>query len=262
MFDGLRAELDSVIARDPAARNRREVALCYSGVHAVWAHRLSHRLWRRGRHLPARALSQLVRCAHRRRDPPCGLHREPPVHRPRLGCGHRGDGRGGRRRDPLPRSHARRHQHRPREATSHRGRPRRRRRRCQDPGPGDVGYRKPDRRERRGTAVSPGRVGRGRRPRPGDRTKGAGRARLDPRMPRNRILWELPSSPCCPGWIASRPRSPGTSSGNPCTCPRSGCGRSTTTRSDAGPAGTSSAWPRAGGTRAPSQWTRAYRPVS
>ena len=63
MFDGLRAELDSVIARDPAARNRWEVALCYSGVHAVWAHRLSHRLWRRGRHLPARALSQLVRCA-------------------------------------------------------------------------------------------------------------------------------------------------------------------------------------------------------
>ena len=63
MFDGLRAELDSVIARDPAARNRWEVALCYSGVHAVWAHRLSHRLWRRGRYLPARALSQLVRCA-------------------------------------------------------------------------------------------------------------------------------------------------------------------------------------------------------
>src|SRR5512135_3703663 len=62
-LDGLRAELDSVLARDPAARNRLEVALCYSGVHAVWAHRLSHRLWRRGWHLPARVLSQLARWA-------------------------------------------------------------------------------------------------------------------------------------------------------------------------------------------------------
>lgn len=60
-FDGLRAELDSVLARDPAARNRVEVVLCYPGVHAVWAHRISHRLWERGWHVPARALSQLTR---------------------------------------------------------------------------------------------------------------------------------------------------------------------------------------------------------
>ncbi len=60
-FDGLRAELDSVLARDPAARNRLEVVLCYSGVHAVWAHRISHRMWGRGWPVPARALSQLAR---------------------------------------------------------------------------------------------------------------------------------------------------------------------------------------------------------
>ncbi|MGZ4619832.1 MAG: serine O-acetyltransferase [Frankiaceae bacterium] len=60
-LEGLRAELDSVLARDPAARNRVEVVLFYSGVHAVWAHRISHRLWGRGRHAPARALSQLAR---------------------------------------------------------------------------------------------------------------------------------------------------------------------------------------------------------
>lgn len=57
----LRAELDSVLARDPAARTRWEVALLYSGVHAVWAHRVSHWLWRKGARFPARALSQLVR---------------------------------------------------------------------------------------------------------------------------------------------------------------------------------------------------------
>ena len=62
-FDGLRAELDSVLARDPAARSRGEVVLCYPGVHAVWAHRISHRLWGRGWHVPARALSQLTRWA-------------------------------------------------------------------------------------------------------------------------------------------------------------------------------------------------------
>ncbi len=48
---------------DPAARSLAEIALCYSGVHAIWAHRLAHRLWTSGwpLRLPARALSQLAR---------------------------------------------------------------------------------------------------------------------------------------------------------------------------------------------------------
>ena len=33
----------------------------YPGVHAVWAHRVSHAMWRRGAFLPARALSQVTR---------------------------------------------------------------------------------------------------------------------------------------------------------------------------------------------------------
>lgn len=37
------------------------MALCYPGVHAVWGHRLAHRLWSAGHRLPARLLSQLVR---------------------------------------------------------------------------------------------------------------------------------------------------------------------------------------------------------
>lgn len=59
----IRADLDAVLERDPAARNRVEVALLYPGVHAVWAHRVSHRLWRRGNKFPARAISQAARFA-------------------------------------------------------------------------------------------------------------------------------------------------------------------------------------------------------
>lgn len=51
--------------RDPAARSFLEVALCYPGVHAVWAHRLSHRIWKGGPglRLLARIVSQIARTA-------------------------------------------------------------------------------------------------------------------------------------------------------------------------------------------------------
>ncbi len=54
-------DLEAVVDRDPAARSRAEVALLYPGVHAIWAHRVSHALWRRRAKLPARALSQTSR---------------------------------------------------------------------------------------------------------------------------------------------------------------------------------------------------------
>lgn len=57
----MKDDVDAVIERDPAARSRLEVALLYPGVHAVWAHRVSHELWRRKAALPARALSQFSR---------------------------------------------------------------------------------------------------------------------------------------------------------------------------------------------------------
>ncbi|HNA60726.1 MAG TPA: serine O-acetyltransferase, partial [Elusimicrobiota bacterium] len=40
MFQTLRRDLFAVMTRDPAARNRLEVILCYPGLHAVWIHRL------------------------------------------------------------------------------------------------------------------------------------------------------------------------------------------------------------------------------
>ncbi|MCU0284451.1 MAG: serine O-acetyltransferase [Candidatus Nanopelagicales bacterium] len=57
----MRRDVACVFERDPAARSKTEVALLYSGVHAVWAHRVSHALWARGHHLSARAVSQAAR---------------------------------------------------------------------------------------------------------------------------------------------------------------------------------------------------------
>lgn len=61
MFKRLWEDVDSVLERDPAARSRLEVLLCYPGVHAVLLHRLAHALWIRGWHLTARLISQLSR---------------------------------------------------------------------------------------------------------------------------------------------------------------------------------------------------------
>jgi serine O-acetyltransferase len=58
---GVREDISSAFARDPAARTRVEVWLTYPGLHAVWAYRLSSRLWRAGLRLPARMLSQFAR---------------------------------------------------------------------------------------------------------------------------------------------------------------------------------------------------------
>jgi serine O-acetyltransferase len=59
----MKRDVQAVLERDPAARSPWEVALLYPGVHAVWAHRVSHWLWGRGAKLPARAVSQAARRA-------------------------------------------------------------------------------------------------------------------------------------------------------------------------------------------------------
>ena len=61
MFNIIREDIQSVLDRDPAARNTLEVLFCYPGLHAIWAHRLSHRLWKSGLKLFARWLSQIMR---------------------------------------------------------------------------------------------------------------------------------------------------------------------------------------------------------
>ncbi|HEX2580923.1 MAG TPA: serine O-acetyltransferase [Dongiaceae bacterium] len=54
-------EIDSIRARDPAARSRLEVVLTYPSFHAVLFYRLAHRLWRIEWRLLARFISQLAR---------------------------------------------------------------------------------------------------------------------------------------------------------------------------------------------------------
>ncbi|MFT4655479.1 MAG: serine O-acetyltransferase [Kangiellaceae bacterium] len=45
MFNRVSEDINSVFARDPAARNKWEVFFNYPGLHAVWLHRISHKLW-------------------------------------------------------------------------------------------------------------------------------------------------------------------------------------------------------------------------
>lgn len=56
----LREDIDVVLEKDPAARNPLEVLL-YPGLHALWAHRLAHRLYLG--HVPflPRMVSQIAR---------------------------------------------------------------------------------------------------------------------------------------------------------------------------------------------------------
>lgn len=54
-------DIRNVFSEDPAARSFLEVLTCYPGLHAVWLHRVSHRLWALGLCLPARLLSQAGR---------------------------------------------------------------------------------------------------------------------------------------------------------------------------------------------------------
>ena len=61
IFKTIRQELDSVMARDPAARSRMEVLLTYPGVHVLFFHRIAHWLYRHDRRLLARMVSQVGR---------------------------------------------------------------------------------------------------------------------------------------------------------------------------------------------------------
>lgn len=61
MFKYLNEEIDGMMARDPAARSRWEVALCYPGFHAIVFHSIAHPLWMRGWRVLARFISQVGR---------------------------------------------------------------------------------------------------------------------------------------------------------------------------------------------------------
>jgi len=61
MFKKLKEDVEVVFEQDPAARSYLEVILTYSGLHAIWAHRLAHALFNRKLFFLARIISQVSR---------------------------------------------------------------------------------------------------------------------------------------------------------------------------------------------------------
>ncbi|WP_139417563.1 serine O-acetyltransferase EpsC [Agromyces laixinhei] len=57
----LREDIATARSHDPASRSGFEVFFTYSGMHAIWGHRLAHIVWAAGLRLPARVISQFVR---------------------------------------------------------------------------------------------------------------------------------------------------------------------------------------------------------
>jgi len=57
----IREDVTTVMERDPAAKSRLEVFLCYSGLHAVWFYRVNHWFWNHRLFLVGRWLSQVAR---------------------------------------------------------------------------------------------------------------------------------------------------------------------------------------------------------
>lgn len=61
MFSRIKEDINSVFDRDPAARNTFEVLTNYPGLHAIWFHRLSHKLWKKDWKWLARTFSTFSR---------------------------------------------------------------------------------------------------------------------------------------------------------------------------------------------------------
>jgi serine O-acetyltransferase len=61
MLKQLKNDIDTILRRDPAARSRLEVFLCYPGLRALYAYRRAHKHYIKGHYLYARLISQRAR---------------------------------------------------------------------------------------------------------------------------------------------------------------------------------------------------------
>ncbi|WP_026583295.1 serine O-acetyltransferase [Bacillus sp. J33] len=61
MFARMKEDIEVVFEQDPAARSYLEVILTYSGLHAIWSHRIAHALFKRKFYFLARVVSQISR---------------------------------------------------------------------------------------------------------------------------------------------------------------------------------------------------------
>jgi serine O-acetyltransferase len=61
MLTAIRQDIRAAKERDPAVPTTLQVIFAYPGVHAVWAHRISHWLWNRGARVAARVFAEFAR---------------------------------------------------------------------------------------------------------------------------------------------------------------------------------------------------------
>jgi len=61
MLEMIKEDIQTVFAKDPAAKTLWEVIFCYPGLHAIWLHRIAHFLWEHKLLFLARLLSHINR---------------------------------------------------------------------------------------------------------------------------------------------------------------------------------------------------------
>ena len=61
VFRTMKEDIRCIFEQDPAARSTFEVVLTYSGLHAIWAHRIAHALFKMNLRFLARVVSQMSR---------------------------------------------------------------------------------------------------------------------------------------------------------------------------------------------------------
>ena len=61
MFERMREDIAVVFDQDPSANSMLEVILTYSGLHAIWSHRIAHAFYKKKLFFLARVISQISR---------------------------------------------------------------------------------------------------------------------------------------------------------------------------------------------------------
>ncbi|MFB0536406.1 MAG: serine O-acetyltransferase [Anaerolineae bacterium] len=61
MFEVIKEDIQTIFAKDPAAKTTWEVICCYPGLHAIWLHRMAHFLWQHRLLFLGRFLSHINR---------------------------------------------------------------------------------------------------------------------------------------------------------------------------------------------------------
>ncbi|MBE4906970.1 serine O-acetyltransferase [Bacillus luteolus] len=61
MLITMKEDINMVFEQDPSAKSVLEVILTYSGIHAIWSHRIAHKFYRKRFYFIARLISQISR---------------------------------------------------------------------------------------------------------------------------------------------------------------------------------------------------------